>query len=290
MTGPVGFILNTRRDVKKGQVALERVKEFYAKLSEEDISGAKSVVNDWTQYSVENMEYKYKESNGAFALRNINISFSRGQVSFIIGGNGSGKSTLSKCLSLHYRPTGGRIAFDKQNVERDNLTSARNKISAIYSDYYLFKKLYGISTDICVDKINKYLDYLQLSDKVVITNGCFSTTALSDGQRKRLALLVLLLENRDICIFDEWAADQDPEFKEIFYRKILRELKLENKVIIVISHDDRFFEHADRLITMENGTVKHDSGSINKIESKNNHGMFEFSEKQLGCLHAAMSD
>ena len=103
--------------------------------------------------------------------------------------------------------------------------------------------------------INRLLKQLKLDHKVTVVNGVFSTLALSDGQRKRLALLVALMEDRDIYLFDEWAADQDPLFKEIFYRTILPELKTKGKVVAVISHDDRYFDVADRILTMEQGRL-----------------------------------
>src|ERR1044072_6888550 len=103
--------------------------------------------------------------------------------------------------------------------------------------------------------VNRYLSELEIERKVKVENGRFSTLALSDGQKKHLALLVTFLEDRDIYIFDEWAADQDPMFKQVFYHHILPELKARNKVVIVISHDGRFFNVADTLMIMEEGKL-----------------------------------
>jgi putative ATP-binding cassette transporter len=63
------------------------------------------------------------------------------------------------------------------------------------------------------------------------------------------------LEDRPVYLFDEWAADQDPLFKEMFYREFLPELKSRGKTVIVITHDDRYFPVADRIIKLENGQV-----------------------------------
>jgi putative ATP-binding cassette transporter len=116
--------------------------------------------------------------------------------------------------------------------------------------------------------IAQYLRLLQLEDKVQIEAGRFSTLSLSDGQRKRLALLVCFLEDKDIYLFDEWAADQDPLFKEIFYYRILADLKRENKVVVVISHDERYFQVADKVLVMEHGRLVHSAPGNHVYETK----------------------
>lgn len=100
-----------------------------------------------------------------------------------------------------------------------------------------------------------YLKRLEIAHKVSIRDGSFTTTDLSTGQRKRLALINAWLEERPVLVFDEWAADQDPTFRRIFYTELLPELKRLGKTIIVISHDDRYFDVADRLVRMAAGKV-----------------------------------
>jgi len=70
-----------------------------------------------------------------------------------------------------------------------------------------------------------------------------------------LALLVSLVEDKELYLFDEWAADQDPEFRDVFYNKLLPELKSRGKLVIVISHDDRYFHKADQIVKLEQGAV-----------------------------------
>lgn len=255
LTGPVGYILTSMNAVRQGQVSLAKVKRFYSELSEENSQAIEPITAGWHRYNINNLSYVYPGADASFALKDVNLSFQRGQISIIAGGNGSGKSTLSKCISLHYLPSAGDISFDTLAITDANRINARQLVSAIYSDYYLFSNLYGIDVSDKTEKLHAYLTYLELDQKVTIENGKLSTTNLSDGQRRRLALLVLLLEDRDVCLFDEWAADQDPRFKHIFYTKILSDLKQQNKVIIVVSHDDRYFEVADQLVFMENGQV-----------------------------------
>ena len=200
------------------------------------------------------IEYSYGADTD-FKLGPITLEIKKSQITFIIGGNGSGKSTLSKILSLHEQPTSGCVLFDDEAVTADNLNSYREQVCAIYTSFYLFDCLLGEITPEKLETAQKYLTELGMDDKVTIDNGYFSTTRLSDGQRKRLALLVTFLEDRDIYLFDEWAADQDPIFKEVFYTELLPELKAQGKTVFVITHDDKYFGYADRLLKMESGQL-----------------------------------
>lgn len=259
IAGPVASILGMLQHLNVGQIALQRINDL--NFFEEDSSGVQSAdpFTSWSEFSVKDVTYKYssqdENSERAFSLEPISLVFCAGQVNFIVGGNGSGKSTLSKLLSLHYTPASGGVYFDESKVDAENALHARSKISVIFSNYYLFGKLYRTFTPEDENKINGYLESLGLKGKTEFVDGYFTTTQLSDGQRRRLALLVALLEDKDIYIFDEWAADQDPEFKNIFYRDILQDMKKNNKLVIVITHDDRYFDCADRVIFMEDGKM-----------------------------------
>jgi putative ATP-binding cassette transporter len=256
LAGPVTVIFTALGELNRGNISLRKLGEFYRELNDERAEGQSSITADWTRLTVRNLCYTYtRTADAAPILKNASMTFSRGQIAFIVGGNGSGKSTLGKCLSFHYIPTDGSILLDEMQVDDGNRGTARGNVSAIFTDYYLFRRLYAQADEAAQTKISGYLTYLELEDKVSLVGDNFNTINLSDGQRKRMALLVLLLEDRPICIFDEWAADQDPRFKEFFYSVILRDLKEQNKLVVVISHDDRYFDCADQIIWMENGTV-----------------------------------
>jgi putative ATP-binding cassette transporter len=175
-----------------------------------------------------------------------------------VGGNGSGKTTLAKLLAGLYIPESGEIRLNGQLITDDLREHYRQYFSVVFSDFFLFESLLGLDDSELDSKARDYLSKLQLEHKVNLENGVLSTTDLSQGQRKRLALLTAYLENRPIYIFDEWAADQDPLFKEIFYYQLLPELKARNKTVVVISHDDRYYHVADRIVKLDFGEIVRD--------------------------------
>lgn len=257
LSGPVGGILSAMSGIRQGKVSLKKLASFYAQLAPASLAVSDQPIDPgWRRIRVRNLSYSYTGDLEQAALRCVDLEFTRGQISFIVGGNGSGKSTLGKCLSLLYIPSAGTILFDDTPVTSANIAACREQVSAIFPDHYLFKKLYFHPDARTRAAIPGYLKYLELEHKVEIVDDAFSTTELSHGQRKRLALLVMLLEDRDVCLFDEWAADQDPHYKDIFYSVVLRDLRERGKVVIVISHDDRYFHLADQLIFLEDGVVR----------------------------------
>jgi putative pyoverdin transport system ATP-binding/permease protein len=190
-----------------------------------------------------------------FALGPVDLAFSPGELVFLIGGNGSGKTTLAKVIVGLYAPENGHILLDGVEVDEARRDRYRQLFSVVFSDFYLFDSLLGIRLERLDQAAQALLEALQLSHKVTIDQGVFSTLDLSQGQRKRLALLVAYLEDRPFYLFDEWAADQDPLFKDVFYRRLLPALKAKGKTVVVITHDDRYFHLADRLIKLESGQV-----------------------------------
>ncbi len=194
----------------------------------------------------------------------VNFEALAGEVVFITGGNGSGKTTLAKVLIGLYKPDSGSITINGKEIPNVELSEY---FSTVFNPPYLFKKLYGIATEEKKEKINYFLEILDLKDKVSIADDEFSTIELSSGQRKRLGLLQCYLEDSPIYLFDEWAADQDPEFRRFFYRMLIPEMKTSGKLIIAISHDDFYYDVADKIIEMREGgvTVVTKEKILNKI-------------------------
>lgn len=198
------------------------------------------------------------EREDGFALGPINLVLRRGEMVFIVGDNGSGKTTLMKLLLGLYPSTSGEILLDGQPVMAQNRDSYRQLFGAVCSDFHLFDEMAaqaGQRGEASQSKAQAHLRRLGLDRKVHIQDGRFSTTDLSTGQRKRLALLQLWLDARPVLVFDEWAADQDPEFRHQFYTEFLPELRAQGHLLIVITHDDRYFHGADRVLRMHDGRL-----------------------------------
>ncbi|KAF3891328.1 MULTISPECIES: cyclic peptide export ABC transporter [Nostocales] len=202
--------------------------------------------------------YKTHKEDSSFGIGPINLTFVPHQLVFIVGGNGSGKSTLAKIIVGLYTPESGKILFDGKTINEENREWYRQHFSVVFSDFYLFDELLGLDNLALETKSKEYLKLLRLDRKVTIENGKLSTTNLSQGQRKRLALLTAYLEDRPIYLFDEWAADQDPVFKEVFYTELLPRLRDRGKTVIAITHDDRYFHVADRIIKLDYGQIEFD--------------------------------
>jgi putative ATP-binding cassette transporter len=198
--------------------------------------------------------YLDPSGNSTFQVGPIDGEVRRGEVLFLVGGNGSGKTTFLKLFTALYRPVQGVIRVDGEEIGPANIQSYRNLFSAIFSDFYLFDKLHGLN-DADPERVNELLRLMEISNKTVFSNGRFSNTHLSTGQRKRLALVVSYLEDKPVYIFDEVAADQDPSFRRYFYGTMLHELKLAGKTVIVVSHDDRYFHVGDRILRMDYGKL-----------------------------------
>jgi putative ATP-binding cassette transporter len=265
MMNPLEMVLNSLPALGRADVALEKMEELGLSLKAEPsmpetiqtVPGA----SGWNQLELIKVTHTYQvegKSDG-FTLGPANINLYPGEIVFITGGNGSGKTTLAKILLGLYAPEMGIIRFDGQLITQENLDDYRQNFSAVYSDFYLFEKLLGVDKTDLDRKAQEYLVQLQLQNEVKIIDGTLSNVNLSQGQRKRLALLAAYLEDRLIYVFDEWAADQDPFFKEIFYHQLLPSLKSRGKTVIAITHDDRYYHIADRVIKLEYGQIIHDS-------------------------------
>jgi len=191
-----------------------------------------------------------------FGLYDINLTLNRGEVVFLIGANGSGKSTLAKLLVGLYQPNKGQVLLDGQVLTEDDYNDYQQHFAAIFGDGYLFDWLQGRGDSLPDNAVvEDWLARLQLTDKLSIIEGRLSTTNLSQGQRKRLALLLVIAESKPILLLDEWAADQDPVYRQTFYEELIPRLKQMGKTLFIISHDDRYFKHADRLLQMHNGKL-----------------------------------
>jgi putative ATP-binding cassette transporter len=208
------------------------------------------------QIELRGVEYEYTgQDQDPFRLGPVDLTIRAGEILFVTGGNGSGKSTLAKILAGLYTPTSGEIRLDGVTVSGANRDEYRQLISSIFTTFHLFPELLGLERPTLDREAGEWLTRMRLAQRVQVRHGLFSDLHLSTGQRKRIALLVAMLEDRPICIFDEWAADQDTQYRQEFYLRLLPELKARGKGVIIISHDDRYYAKGDRIVKLERGRM-----------------------------------
>ena len=263
LMSPFQNILQRLPAIFRANTSVEKIERMgLALASQAEITAAVQTVKtaDWQTLELNGTTHSYPGDKGDsnFILGEISLKFHPGELVFIVGGNGSGKSTLAKLLTGLYIPESGEILLDGQRITNENREWYRQHFSAIFSDFYLFERLLGMTNHDLDKQAAEYLREFHLDNKVEVKDGILSTTALSQGQRKRLALLTAYLEDRPIYLFDEWASDQDPFFRDIFYKQLLPELKRRGKTVFVISHYDRYFDLADRAIKLDYGKIEYD--------------------------------
>jgi putative ATP-binding cassette transporter len=262
MVGPLGNIVEALPLIARADVAITNIETLEKSLDAAD-EGHITVAVDFSRPQtgfdaifMEKIAFSYMDPDRhkVFTLGPIDLNIKAGEVLFIVGGNGSGKSTLLKILAGLYYPHNGRMLLDNKVLEPIHYARYRNLFSIIFTDFHLFDRLYGLGK-IEAQKVFELLDIMELSDKTSFVDDKFTNTKLSTGQRKRLALIASYLEDKPILMFDEVAADQDPKFRKYFYEVLLQDLKQRGKTVIAVTHDDRFFHAADRILKMEDGQI-----------------------------------
>jgi len=270
LMGPFAIVVSSVPPLGEATMALQRLEEFgvigaQAEQLQETapLPFETTHAKPWHSIELEGTSVSFGQpgASGYFRMGPVNVRFRPGECVFIVGDNGSGKSTLAKVLAGLYIPTEGRVLLDQQALDEKDLAVYRELFSAIFPDFHLFNRIISPNTGSTSRTLaNHYLHLLGLDQKVHIDGDSYSTTTdLSTGQRKRLALVCAYLEDRPIYLFDEWAADQDPSFKRFFYEVLLADLKGRGKCVVVITHDSPYFRLADRLIHMKDGRVESDS-------------------------------
>lgn len=257
--GPFSNVLAGIPSVVNAKISWQRIKDFLHNAEKDEYKSIcdneKNEIPTVETLTVKDVYFNYDNNDTqtdiSYGIGPINFKASKGDIIFIIGGNGSGKTTFLKLLIGLYTPTSGQIQINGQNADSQMLGEC---FSVIHSDFYLFKKIYGINPD-RLNQVYKWLDMFDLSTKVQIKDGAYTTIDLSKGQRKRLAILKSYLEDRPIYFFDECAADLDPGFKDFFYNCLLKKMRDEGKLLIVITHDDKYFNIADIVYKMEMGKI-----------------------------------
>jgi len=261
---PMDNLINALPTIGRAGVALKKIDSLGITLAERaEIATIPAPIHQqWKELRLTSVTHTYQseQDDRGFGVGPIDLTLYPGELVFVVGGNGSGKSTLAKLILGLYIPESGEIFFDGDRISDQNREWYRQHFAVVFADFFLFDRLLGLDTaNADLDgAATAYLKRLQLDHKVAIDHGKLSTISLSQGQRKRLTLLTAYLEQRPIFLFDEWAADQDPVFKDIFYTELLPQLRNQGKTILCISHDDHYFHLADRIIKLDYGQIEYD--------------------------------
>lgn len=264
MVSPIGFLVTMSRQLVVGISSLRHLREIGPSLTaskdvqSEPVRPASTLLpHAWTRLQLHAVSYRYPDQDGqGFQFGPVDLEIRRGEMLFVVGGNGSGKSTLALLLTGLVQPSGGQISIDGVRVDAGNRHAYQQRFSAVFADFHLFADLIGPDGAAVADvQAQEWLSTLAMQHKVKVVDGRLSTLDLSQGQRKRLALLQACIDDSEIYLFDEWAADQDPEFRAYFYDQLLPMLQRQGKTLIVITHDERYFDRADRLLKLEQGKV-----------------------------------
>ncbi|MFS0826568.1 cyclic peptide export ABC transporter [Pseudomonas phoenicis] len=260
MKGPLENLIGNLPIVSRAQIAFRRIADLSERFSSPEphllLDDVQPPAVTLERLELRGVEYAYPtvEGSAAFRVGPVNLDIAAGEIVFIVGDNGSGKTSLIKLLLGLYVPSKGQVLVNGAPVEAAGLDDYRQLFTTIFADYFLFDDLMQPDQRVPQDA-TRYLERLEIAHKVSVRDGAFTTTDLSTGQRKRLALVNAWLDQRPVLVFDEWAADQDPAFRRIFYTELLPELKRLGKTLIVISHDDRYFDVADHVVRLQAGQV-----------------------------------
>jgi len=265
MMTPLWAVISTMPSVAQGQVALGKIEELGISLDAQATDRSDTAFNAAALpaqrpvvVEMKQVIFSYADNASSehdFTLGPIDFRLQSGELVFVVGGNGSGKSTFVKILAGLYPPQRGELLLDGAQVAEWNTEQYRETFSVVFADFHLFERLLGLHGTALTANAERYLQLLQIEHKVTLRDRKYSTTDLSTGQRKRLALVTAYLEDRPVYVFDEWAADQDPEYKQIFYSKLLPDLRARGKAVVVITHDDRYFHLGDRVVKLEEGRI-----------------------------------
>ena len=266
MIGPMWGLIGMVPALSRGQVALEKIEGLGLALDEgkrETAAERPIAMQQQIEFSQAVFSYGPQgDDERSFTLGPLDLRLARGELIFIIGGNGSGKSTFVKLLTGLYLPQQGTVRLNGEVITAATQDWYRQHFAAVFSDFYLFKKLLGLDPLLIATQAEGWLKRLRIEHKTTIQNGEYSTINLSQGQRKRLALVTAMLEDRPFYVFDEWAADQDPQYKEVFYGELLPDLRARGKGVIVVTHDDRYFHVGDRVLKLDEGKLVDASAGV----------------------------
>ena len=262
LLGSIEMIMSLLPGIVRARVSAAHLADLQAELTAAGFDNTVSPVaipaSAFQRITVHDLTFEYPGEGSTFGIGPVNLTIQRGEVVFIYGGNGSGKTTFVHALLGLSTPASGEIRLNGVPVGKHNYSEYKTIFAVVFSDFYLFDEILGIDEP-DRDKCAYYLRLFELEEKVRLEKNRFTTTELSAGQRKRLALVAALLEERPVLVLDEWAADQDPYFRMKFYTEIIPRLKEEGITVLAVTHDDKYYGCADSLYKMDSGKLSKQS-------------------------------
>ena len=259
--GPLSGVVGSIPGFTRARIALDNLRMLQVEIEatrESPLHGAGAPLAPFQSLELRAVEFDF--GPGAFHLGPLDLTLRRGEVLFIVGGNGSGKTVLLRLLSALYHPSAGVFLYNGAPLTADQRQAYREQFSAVFSDFYLFQELLGL-VEPHPGAAAQWLQRLDLADNTRLEGGAFTSVALSAGQRKRLAFAAAMLEERAICILDEFGAEQDPVHRARFYRELIPILREAGKTVVVVTHDDAYFDAGDRILKMDYGRIVEDSAA-----------------------------
>lgn len=267
--GPLTTLIGTLPYFSRSTTAIRRLQAFESQVQSLNVIEAAPTPPRWTQefrsLTFRDLEYSYKDDSNKtlFHLGPLNLTIKQGETIFIVGSNGSGKSTFLLLLAGLLEKHWGELYLNGNPVSRQEGSAYRDLITTIFTDTYLFSENYdNFSLQENDPTLQHYVKLLGLTNKIRYTKRGTMSGNLSKGQQKRLAMILALMENKPIIVLDEWAAEQDPQFRYYFYDQLLPLLKKAGKTVIAVTHDDRYFGFADRIIEFNKGCIVRDDQPV----------------------------
>lgn len=264
LMGPVARLVVFFSYYSGSFIAVKRLKDFDKEIDVPDPSAATDeevtavTTQEFRKIQFDHVVYEYFDAKHekTFNWGPVDFTINKGEIVFVTGGNGSGKSTFVKLFTGLYSPVRGHVYYNDDIITSQDLATYTEEISAIFTNNYLFSENYDdfdLSTS--NSELGKFVQMLEMEQLIRFKSNGTIDASLSKGQQKRLALIFSLMEKRDILILDEWAAEQDPRFRAYFYKVLIHQLRAMGKTIIAITHDDEYYEYADRLIKFDYGRI-----------------------------------
>lgn len=266
MMSPVSQLIMVQPFYTGFKIAVERINKIDEQLKVNSLPTEQHLNAKSTFYNIrfENVLYRYTKEEASFELEFEDFQLTAGEIVFIIGGNGSGKTTFINLLTGLCKPVSGRIFIDEQEVSWEAYSSFCTNMAVVYTDQYLFKENYDEHD---LSENNSFLSNLvkkfNLQGILRIDHEKQRVdTKLSKGQQKRLSLLLSMLEEKPLLVLDEWAAEQDPHNRRLFYTEWLAAVRNTGKTIIAVTHDDDFYDTADRIVKFHYGKIISDTDQV----------------------------